>query len=179
MAYAVQFDEMFRHTEVFKMAAFTFATSCLSMSRTDAVLNPVGLVFKLYGNHFGTVPVEVDGNSPQPAPRYPIGGDQPKVNAGSPTYPLDVSAALSSDGKTITVAVVNPTESAQQLGVTFKGVELAGGGTVWQIAPGNIDASIFVGQPPQVEIKESAVDAPNGSLAIAPISVSIYAFPVK
>ena len=115
LAYAWMFDELFRHTEVFKMAAFTFATSCLSANRTEAGLNPVGLMFKLYRDHFGTVPVEVTGNSPQPLPRYPVGGDQPKVNAGSDTYPLDVIAAWSSDRKTLTVAVVNPTESERQL----------------------------------------------------------------
>ena len=38
----------------------------------------------------------------------------PHVNAGSPTYPLDVAAALSADGKTLTVAVVNPTEAPQR-----------------------------------------------------------------
>src|ERR1017187_1849947 len=63
--------------------------------------------------HFGSVPVEVGGNSPPPAPLYPVGGDQPKVNAGSPTYPVDVSAALTSDGKFLTVAVINANESAQ------------------------------------------------------------------
>ena len=87
-----QFDETFRHTGRFPNDRFfTFATSCLSADRTQAILNPVGLVFKLYRNHFGTIPVQVTGNSPQPKPLYPIGGDQPAVNAGSDTYPLDVS----------------------------------------------------------------------------------------
>jgi alpha-L-arabinofuranosidase len=46
LAYAWMFQELFRHTGVFKMAAFTFATSCLSENATSAELNPVGLMFK-------------------------------------------------------------------------------------------------------------------------------------
>ena len=137
MAYAAQFHEMFRHTEVFKMGAFTFATSCLSANRTrgDQSRGVGGLVFKLYRDHFGVLPVEVSGSSPQPAPRYPVGGDQPKVNAGGDTYPLDISAALSSDRKSLTLAVVNPTESAQNLEVSFKGMEVSGKAHLCCMAP--------------------------------------------
>ena len=134
-SYAWAFHEMFRHSDLYQMAALTFATSCVSYNRTEAVLNPVGLLFKLYRDHFGTLPLDVDGNSPQPPPKYPVGGDQPKVNAGSATYPLDVAAALSSDRKTLTVAVVNPTESEQQLDISIRGVELEVKGRLWRMAP--------------------------------------------
>jgi alpha-N-arabinofuranosidase len=179
LAYAYQFDEMFRHTDVFQMAAFTFATSCLSANRTDAVLNPVGLVFKLYRDHFGTLPVEVSGNSPQPAPRYPVGGDQPKVNAGSDTFPLDVCAALSNDRKTLTIAVVNPTEKSQPLGLSFKGVDLAGTGHLWRMAPSSLDATTIVGQTAGVVIEDQAMDSVPGTANVAPISINIYEFAVK
>src|SRR6185437_8698000 len=101
-AYAWAFHEMFRHSDVFKMAALTFATATLTSNRTEAVLNPTGLLFKMYRDHFGRIPVEVTGNSPQPKPVFPAGGDQPAVNPGSDTYPLDVSAALSEDRRTLT-----------------------------------------------------------------------------
>jgi len=178
-AYAWMFDELFRHTDVFQMAAFTFATSCLSADRTDAELNPVGLMFKLYRDHFGTVPVAVTGNSPQPPPQFPVGGDQPKVNAGSDTYPLDVVAAWRSGRKIIAVAVVNPTESERQLGISFKGVELTGTGKLWRLAPNSVDATNRIGQEPQVKIEESALDVLPNTLTVAPISVNIYEFTVK
>jgi alpha-N-arabinofuranosidase len=178
-SYAWVFHEMFRHSEVFQMAAFTFATSCLSANRAEAVLNPVGLVFKLYRDHFGTLPVEVSGNSPPPPPKYPVGGDQPKVNAGSDTFPLDVAAALSNDRKTLTVAVVNPTDSEQRLDLSIKGGELTGKGRLWRMAPTNINATIVVGQKPQVEIEEHQVDAVPNTATIAPISVNIYEFTVR
>ena len=122
LSYGLVLQEMFRHTDLIKMAAFTMGTSTLSLNDTGAVYNPYGLMFKIYHEHFGTIPVEVDGNSPQPAPKFPVGGDQPRVNAGSPTFPLDVSAAFTSDRKFLTVAVVNPTESAQTLDLDFQGV---------------------------------------------------------
>jgi alpha-N-arabinofuranosidase len=178
-AYAWAFHEMFRHSDLYQLAGFTFATSLLSANRTDAVLNPAGLLFKLYRDRFGTIPVEVSGNSPQPAPKYPAGGDQPKVNPGSDTYPLDVAAALSSDRRMLTVAVINPTETGQQLQISFRGMELSGKGRVWRMAPASIDANIVVGQKPGVEVQEQALDALPGTMQVAPISVSIYEFPAK
>ena len=110
-AYAWALQEMFRHSDLFQLGAFTFATAMMSETRTDAVLNPTGLLFKMYRDHFGTIPVQVSGDSPQPKPLYPAGGDQPAVNPGSPTFPLDVSAALSGDRTVFTFAVLNPSDS--------------------------------------------------------------------
>ena len=114
---------------------FTFATAMISEDRTNAVLSPTGLLFKMYREHFGTIPVQVSGNSPQPKPLYPAGGDQPAVNPGSDTYPLDVSAALSEDRKTLTFAVLNPSDSEQRLKLSINGAELSGQGHLWRMAP--------------------------------------------
>ena len=62
------------------------------------------MLFKMYRDHFGTIPVEVTGDSPQPKPTFPAGGDQPAVNPGSDTYPLDVSAA----GRSRRLATLGP-----------------------------------------------------------------------
>ncbi|HSW48690.1 MAG TPA: hypothetical protein VLH09_00880, partial [Bryobacteraceae bacterium] len=113
---ALVFHEMFRHTGMIAMAGHTMGTSSIDFNANDSTLNATGLLFKLYRDHWGTVPVEVGGNSPPPPPSSAARGRLPKVHAGSPTYPLDVSAALSADGKLLTIAVVNPTESAQDLG---------------------------------------------------------------
>ena len=119
---------MFRHSDIFQMGAFTFATAMMSENRTEAILNPTGLLFKMYRDHFGTIPVEVSGDSPQPKPTFPAGGDQPAVNPGSDTYPLDVSAAFSEDRKTLTIAVLNPSDSEQSMKLAINGVKLASAG---------------------------------------------------
>jgi alpha-N-arabinofuranosidase len=178
-AYAWVFHEMFRASDLYQMATFTFATSLLSSTKTDAVLAPSGLLFKLYRDHFGTVPVEVSGDSPPPAPRYPPGGDEPRVNAGSPTFPLDVAAAWTGDRRALTVAVINPTESPQELDLSFEGVDLEGGGTLWRMAPSDLDATIVVGQPPGVRVEEAAVASVPATVTFAPFSVSLYDLPVR
>ena len=53
------------------------------------------------------------GNSPQPKVTDPVGGEQPAVNAGSATFPLDVVAAWAADRHTLTVAMLNPTDADQ------------------------------------------------------------------
>ena len=178
-AYAWAFHEMFRHSDLFQMGAFTFATAMLSEDRTDAVLSPTGLLFKLYRDHFGTIPVGVTGDSPQPKPIYPTGGDQPAVNPGSDTYPLDVSAALGDDRKTLTFAVLNPSDSEQSLKLTVNGVTLASEGHLWRMAPANVTATNTVGQRPEVEVQEQRLVSVPDAMSVPPFSVSIYSFPVQ
>ena len=178
-AYAWAFHEMFRHTDIYQMANFTFATSLLSASRTAAVLDPAGLLFKLYRDHFGTIPVSVTGNAPQPAPKYPPGGEEPKVNAGSPTYPLDVAAAWSADRTALAVAVINPTDSTQTLDLSFQGVRLAGSATRWRMAPGSLDARIVVGESPQVRVEEEPAARVPARETFPPFSVTLYRLEVR
>jgi alpha-N-arabinofuranosidase len=179
LAYAWAFHEMFRHSDLYQMAGFTFATSLLSSTPTEAVLNPGGLVFKLYRDRFGTIPVEVSGSSPQPAPKPPSRGDQPKVNPGSDTSPLDVAAAWTSDRRSLTIAVLNPTESEQRLALSIQGVALVGKARLWRMAPSSLDATIVAGQAPGVQVEEHGLEAVPESAAIPRFSVSVYELPVK
>jgi alpha-N-arabinofuranosidase len=173
LAYAWAFHEMFRHAELYRMAGFTFATSLLSDDRVEAVLNPSGLLFELYRNHFGTIPLAVSGNAPQPAPLYPARGDQPRVNPGSDTYPLDVVAAWTADRRVLTVAVLNPTESEQSLDLSIAGAS-HGGGTLRRLASRNPEDTIEVGKPTVVVVQESPFRALPRVIAIPPTSVSLY-----
>jgi alpha-N-arabinofuranosidase len=178
-AYAWNFHEMFRHSDLFQLATLTFITATYSAAHGQAVLNPVGMLFKLYRDRFGTIPVEVSGNSPQPRPKDPPGGEQPVVNAGSDTFPLDVAAAWTADRKALTVAVVNPTESPQTLNLLIHGAVLEGGGTLRRMAPRSLTANVVVGQEPGVRIEEEPLAAVPKSPTLPPFSVSIYELPVK
>ena len=178
LAYGMVLNEMFRHTDFMKMAAYTMAVSTLDFNSAGAVYNSRGVLYKLYRDHFGTLPVAVSGNSPQPAPKYPPYGDQPETSSGSPTYPLDMVAALTEDRKYLTIAVVNGTETAQKLDLSVTGLRLAGPSTLWQMTGASLDAENHVGQPAKVAVKEIAIgDAPQ-SVLVTPISVNIYRFPV-
>jgi len=166
-AYAWAFHEMFRHNEIIQMAAYTFATSLLARNETNVSLNANGLVFKIYRDHFGTIPVEVSGNSPQPKPTEPAGGEQPVVNAGSETFPLDVVAAWTEDRRVLTVAILNPTKIEQPITLNIAGANPGGKGMLWRLASpaGN-------GQNPS--LSHSSIDSMPNSLVIPPWSVSIY-----
>lgn len=178
LAYGMVLNEMFRHTDFMKMAAYTMAVSTLDFNSTGAVYNSRGVLYKLYREHFGTLPVDVSGNSPQPAPKYPPYGDQPETSSGSPTYPLDMVAALTEDRKFLTIAVVNGTETAQKLDLSVTGLKLAGPSTLWQLTGNSLDTENHVGQPAKVAVKEIAIGNAPQSVTVAPISVNIYQFPV-
>jgi alpha-N-arabinofuranosidase len=178
LAYGTVLNEMLRHTDFLKMAAYTMSVSTLDYNSTSAAYNARGLLYKMYRDHFGTLPLAVSGNSPQPASKYPPYGDQPTRSSGSPTYPLDMVAALSSDRKYLTVAVVNATESAQHLDLNVTGTRPAGNSTLWELTGKSLDAENRVGQEPQVEVKEIEIGNAPQALAVAPISVSIYRVPV-
>ena len=180
LAYAMVFNEMLRHTDFLRMSAFTMGVSTLDYNQTAAVLNTNGLLFKLYGDHMGAgmLPVAVSGNSPQPPPRYPVGGDQPRTNSGSPTYPLDMVAALSADRKYLSLAVVNATESIQIFDLKVTGVRPAGESTLWQMTGKDLDAANRVGQEAQVQVKQIEIGEAPPTLSVAPISVNVYTFPV-
>ncbi|WP_240502049.1 alpha-L-arabinofuranosidase C-terminal domain-containing protein [Sphingomonas panacis] len=181
LAYATVLQEMLRHTDFLKMAAFTTGVSTMDITPTDATLNATGMVFKLFGEHFGagTVPVAVDGSSPQPQPKYDVGYAHPKVVAGSPTYPLDVIAGLSPDGKTLRVGVVNATYQPQRLALSLAGATLRGGGTRWLLGGKALTAENKVGAPAGVTIREAKVSGAARGLVVPATSAVIYELPLR
>jgi alpha-N-arabinofuranosidase len=179
LAYAMLFDEMVRHTDFMTMGAHTMGTSSLDITPTASTINALGMVYQFYGEHLpGTIPLAVSGNSPQPAenPNY---GDEPKVSSGSPTYPLDVIATLTPDHKYLNVVVVNATEQQQNFELNVAGMKLGDPGTLWKLTGSNLGAVNRVGQPAEVKVEESPANRTRGAIAVAPISVNIYRFPVQ
>ncbi|KQV46283.1 alpha-L-arabinofuranosidase [Pelomonas sp. Root1217] len=176
---AIAFHEFFKHTDFIDMAGYTMATAWMNVSPTASAISARGRVFQLYNQRFGRIPVAVGGNSPQPAPQYPAGGDQPRVNTGSATYPLDVMAALTADETVLTVAVVNPTEVAQSLELTFNGFDAGSVGRCWTLVGKDLAATNVAGAPPDVVIQETRFDARARRIDIAPASVQILHFPRK
>jgi alpha-N-arabinofuranosidase len=94
------------------------------------------------------------------------------VNAGSDTFPLDVAAAWTEDRHTLTVAVLNPTDTDQLLKLNISGADLSGQGTMWQLASAEPN-----GQNPKNS--HSPIDSVPDSLALPRFSVSLYDFSVR
>ena len=179
LACAEAMNEMLRHSNRFVISAYTGAPELLAISKTDSTVRPIGLMFELLRRHFGTIPLALDGNSPPHDVKGTVGVDKSKTPPGSDTYPLDAVAALTVDRKSLTVAIVNPSESAQQIDVALKGVAVQDQGRLWRVAGANLAAANEPGKPRAVDIVESPVTQAPGRLAIPPISISIYEFPLR
>ena len=87
LANAVVFHEMFRHTDLIRMAGHTMATSSIEFNATDATLNTTGLLFQLYRDHFGTVPVQVDRKLAAAGAEVPGGRRSAEGERGQPHLP--------------------------------------------------------------------------------------------
>lgn len=180
LAYAMVLQEMLRHTNFLQMSAFTTGASTMDITPTDATLNSTGEVFKLYGEHFGagTVPIALDGNSPQPESKYPVGYDHPQVNAGSDTFPLDMIAGIDSDRRVLKIAVVNATFQPQSVRIDLRRLETRGAGRRWLLGGASLDAANKVGEAPEVTIREAKVAPLGSSVTVPAISAAIYEFPL-
>jgi alpha-N-arabinofuranosidase len=153
-------------------------TSALDITPTASTYNAIGLIYKLYGEQFpGAVPVELKGNSPQP-PTNPNYADEPKVRSGSPTYPLDMFAALSADKKNLIISVVNATDKEQKIDLSVAGTRLAGPGKAWTLCGTSLDSANRAGEQPQVQVKETTLAEAPSSLTVSPYTVSVYSLPV-
>jgi len=175
LSLAAGLHEMFRYTGYFAGSAYTMGTSCMARTPGESVLQTNGLIFKLYRRQFGTIPLAVGGDSPMPPTKGEPGGDKPVVPSGSPTYPLDVSAALTADGKTLTVAIVNPTREARSLTLELKGLAPSGRGRFHVMTGSDENAFNEPGKRPAVEIVEKTLKTMDKTITLAPLSVSLYA----
>jgi alpha-N-arabinofuranosidase len=171
---------MLRHSDFLKMGAFTTGASTMDITPTASVLNATGEVFKLYGEHFGTgtIPIAVEGNSPQPAPQYAVGSAHPQVRAGSPTYPLDIIAGLGPDRRSLKIVVVNATFEPRRFEIGLAKLRTKGGGRQWLLTGKSVQAENKVGAAPGVTIREGAVPPLGHELSVPPISTSIFEFPL-
>jgi alpha-N-arabinofuranosidase len=86
-----------------------------------------------------------------------------------------VSAALTSDGRFLTLAVVNPTESAQSLDLTISGVDLRGRGRLWRMTGPEINALTGLSRN-EVQVVETPVGEAPRTLQVRPISIDLYEF---
>ncbi|HTP59308.1 MAG TPA: alpha-L-arabinofuranosidase C-terminal domain-containing protein, partial [Spirochaetia bacterium] len=138
----------YRNSDIYFMANYAQTVNvigAIKTSRTAAVLDTTGLVLKLYRNHFGVTPVTVSGQ--------PSG--------------LDVSAALTADGKSVTVAVVNPRPAPARFSVDMRPGRWAPAGTRWTITGAGPMAANAPGKPQGVVLREEKVAGNGAGLEVA------------
>ena len=180
LSYALCLHEMFRHSDMIAASCATGGLRLLTDHTGEAVgFSAEGVVMKLMQTHFiNALPVAVDGDSPQqlvPGTPFVDRGTKP---TGSPTYPLDVLAAFSSDRKKFLISVVNPTEEGHRLTPKISGVKLNAQGKLYQIAPPSMKSTNEAGKEPVVKIVETAQNGFLETVQVPPVSVSLYEFDI-
>ncbi len=185
---ALVYHEFFRHSDKVGLAVATGGMGAVASDTSgDAIgLRMEGQVMKVLHDHFaGALPVAVGGTSPQLPGKGVVGIDKPSRPSGSPTYPLDVFAALSADRKTLAISVINPTDTPQECVLNLTGVQANGPARVSQLtapagppptppAPG---MGRFGGPP--ATMAQSTVPQAPGSITVPPTSMTVYQFNVK
>jgi alpha-N-arabinofuranosidase len=185
---ALVYHEFFRHSDKVGLAV---ATGGMGGVASDTFGEAIGLrmegqVMKVLHDHFaGALPVAVRGNSPQMPAKGVVGIDNSARPSGSPTFPLDIFAALSADRKTLSISVINPTAIAQDCDLTLTGVQAAGPVKVAQLTapPGPAPAPAAPGMGrfggPPATAAESTLAQPPGRVTLPPASMTVYRFDVR
>jgi alpha-N-arabinofuranosidase len=153
---AIGLHEYFRNSDLFFMANYAQTVNvigAIKTTKTESEFETTGLVLQLYRERFGTIPVQVKGEF----------------------APLDVAAALSSDGTMLTLAVVNPSERSTSLTLELRQRKLAGSGVRWVITGPGKWAYNAPGKARQVDIAQTSLTAAPDVIELAPLSVTLYA----
>ncbi len=155
---AAGLHEYFRNSDLFKMAHYAQTVNVIGAIKTTRIaaeMETTGLVLQLYRARFGQIPLVLH------------------QDFGS----LDVAAALTTDRRTLTVAVVNPTAEPVALTLAANGLSPAGAATRWHITGPDHLAHNTPGKARVVDIArtEARVDA----LSVPALSTTLFEIPLR
>ena len=172
---AVALHEMYRYSHYVMMAGMTSFAGLYSYNDTDATISATGLLFKLYIEHQGDLPLGLTGNSPQKALPGTAFIDIPLEPSGSPTYPLDIMATKDSKTGTVVVSVANPTEEPQRFALKFDGGKPASKVTVHALEPARSEDQNTVDNPDLIRV-HTRTEKVKTNLTVPPHSITLYEF---
>ncbi len=152
---AIGLHEFFRNSDLYFMANYAQTVNvigCIKTTPTAAGFATTGLPLMLYRRHFGTIPIAISEG----------------------TGNLDVAAAWTTDKEAITVAIVNPTESAALVVVDFGETVLKEKGKKWTIRHSDPEIYNEPGKKPNVSIQEEDIILAKNELNIPSFSIVMY-----
>jgi len=155
---AIGLHEYYRQSDLIQMAHYAQTVNVIGAIKTTRVaaeMETTGLVLALYRAKFGVKPFVVSGT----------GG------------PWDIAAALTKDGKVLTLSVVNPTTEELSVNLTAAGLTPAGPAIRWSIAGPNAEAHNTPGKPRVVDIQRS--DATASALKVPALSATLFELLLK
>ncbi len=157
---AAAIQEYGRNTDIITMAHYAQTVNvigCIKTTKTKAFFATTGVALKMYRRLYGTVPVSVAGNAR--------------------LLDIDVAAALTGDGKTLTIGAVNPNPRGYILRVDLSGATPSGGGTAHTVAGEDPDA--FNSAAKQAVAIENGPLKDPAALPVPAYSASIFRIPLK
>ena len=157
---AAGLHEFFRQSDIIQMAHYAQTVNvigAIKTTRTAAEMETTGLVLQLYRAHFGQIPLRLEQDF----------------------APCDVAAALTKDGKTLTIAVMNPTDSEMEISPSLSGATLAGQATRWHITGPDPVAHNTPGKPRAVDIQRTDGLPTSSALRVPALSCALFALPLK
>jgi alpha-L-arabinofuranosidase len=155
---AAGLHEYYRQSDLIHMAHYAQTVNvigAIKTTRTAAEMETTGLVLQLYREKFGVTP----------------------FNASWGSGPCDVAAALTKDGRTLTLSVVNPTAEEVLVNLTAAGLALAGPGVRWHIAGPQAESHNAPGRTRVVDIRRSEANA--AALVVPALSATLFELPLK
>jgi alpha-N-arabinofuranosidase len=157
---AAGLHEFFRQSDLIQMAHYAQTVNvigAIKTTRTAAEMETTGLVLQLYRAHFGQMPLRLEQDF----------------------APCDVAAALTKDGRALTIAVMNPTDSEMELSPSLSGATLAGKATRWHITGPDPVAHNTPGKPRVVAIQKTDGLPTSSALRVPALSCALFALPLK
>ncbi|HVT73752.1 MAG TPA: alpha-L-arabinofuranosidase C-terminal domain-containing protein [Lacunisphaera sp.] len=150
--------EYYRQSDLIHMAHYAQTVNvigAIKTTKTAAEMETTGLVLELYRAHYGRTPLVI----------------------AQDFGPLDVAAALTKDGRAVTLSVVNPTTEEITVHLSPTGLALAGSGKRWHITGPDEHAHNTPGQPRVVKIQEAEASA--ASLVVPALSCALFELPLQ
>jgi alpha-N-arabinofuranosidase len=128
----------------------------IKTTRTAAETETTGLVLQLYRAHFGQSPLRLEQDF----------------------APCDIAAALTRDGKTVTVGVMNPTDAEINLRPLISGVMPTGAISRWHISGPSATAHNTPGKSREVDIRRTLGILPFAGLRVPPLGCAVFSLPL-
>jgi alpha-L-arabinofuranosidase len=156
---AAGLHEFFRQSDIIHMAHYAQTVNvigAIKTTRTAAETEATGLVLQLYRAHYGQIPLRLEQDF----------------------APCDIVAALTKDGKNVTVGVMNPTGAEINLRPLIGGVTPAGAITRWHLTGTSPTAHNTPGKAREVEILRTLGILPFAGLRVPAYSCAVFRIPL-
>jgi alpha-N-arabinofuranosidase len=157
---AAGLHEYFRQSDLIQMAHYAQTVNvigAIKTTKTAAEMETTGLVLQLYRAHYGQIPLRIEQDF----------------------APCDIVSALTKDGKTLTIGVMNPTESEMGLTLSVSGATPSGSATRWHLTGPSPTAHNTPGKPRVVDIQRTDRLAVASPLRVPALSATIFVLPLN